>query len=56
VDEVLEVSDTVTVLRDGAVIGTEPAAGLTEARLAQMMVGRPVAYGRRPRAARCPAA
>lgn len=48
-DEVLEVSDTVTVLRDGAVIGTEPARVLTEARLAQMMVGRPVDFGRKPR-------
>ena len=48
-DEVLEVSDTVTVLRDGAVIGTEPAKGLTEARLAQMMVGRPVDFGRKRR-------
>lgn len=48
-DEVLEVSDTVTVLRDGDVIGTEPASALTEARLAEMMVGRPVASGRKPR-------
>jgi len=48
-DEVLEVSDTVTVLRDGEVIGTEPAKALTEARLAEMMVGRPVASGRKPR-------
>jgi len=48
-DEVLDVSDTVTVLRDGAVIGTEPAKALTEARLAQMMVGRPVDFGRKER-------
>jgi general nucleoside transport system ATP-binding protein len=48
-DEVLEVSDTVTVLRDGTVIGTEPAKTLTEARLAQMMVGRPVEFGRKHR-------
>lgn len=48
-DEVLEVSDTVTVLRDGMVVGSEPAPTLTEARLAQMMVGRPVTWGRRAR-------
>jgi simple sugar transport system ATP-binding protein len=49
-DEVLEVADRVTVLRDGAVIGTAPTSEMTEARLAQMMVGRPVDFGRKPRA------
>ncbi len=48
-DEVLEVADRVTVLRDGTVIGTAPTAEMTEARLAQMMVGRPVDFGRKPR-------
>ena len=40
--EVLEISDRVTVLRDGKVVGTRPTAGATRAELAQMMVGRPV--------------
>ncbi len=40
--EVLEISDRVTVLRDGKMVGTRPTAGATRAELAQMMVGRPV--------------
>ncbi|MCC7319655.1 MAG: ABC transporter ATP-binding protein [Rubellimicrobium sp.] len=48
-DEVLEVSDRVTVLRDGAVIGTARTAEMTESALAQMMVGRPVSFGRKER-------
>jgi simple sugar transport system ATP-binding protein len=48
-DEVLAVSDTATVLRDGAVIGTVAARDIDEARLAQMMVGRAVTWGRRAR-------
>ena len=40
--EVLEISDRITVLRDGRVVGTRPAAGATRAELAEMMVGRPV--------------
>jgi simple sugar transport system ATP-binding protein len=48
-DEVMEVSDTVTVLRDGAVVDTVPRAGLTEAALVRMMVGRAVNFARRPR-------
>jgi len=38
--EVLEICDRVTVLRDGALVGTVETAGLDEQRLAQMMVGR----------------
>lgn len=38
--EVLEICDTVTVLRDGELIGTIPTAGATEADLIEMMVGR----------------
>jgi simple sugar transport system ATP-binding protein len=49
-DEVLAVSDRVTVLRDGVVIGTADTATMTEGRLAQMMVGRPVSFGRKARA------
>lgn len=40
--EVLQISQRVTVLRDGRCIGTRPTAGTTRAELAQMMVGRPV--------------
>jgi ABC-type sugar transport system ATPase subunit len=40
--EVLEVCDTVTVLRDGAVTGTRSIAGTTEAELIQLMVGRSI--------------
>ena len=41
-DEVLEISDQITVLRHGRVVGTVPAARTTKAQLAEMMVGRPV--------------
>lgn len=40
--EVLAISQRVTVLRDGRVVGTRPTAGATKTELAQMMVGRPV--------------
>ena len=40
--EVLAISNRVTVLRDGRLIGTRPTAGATKVELAQMMVGRPV--------------
>jgi ABC-type sugar transport system ATPase subunit len=38
--EVLEIADRVTVLRDGRTVGVVRAADVTEARLAEMMVGR----------------
>jgi len=41
-DEVLHISDRITVLRRGRVIGTVAAAQTTKAALAEMMVGRPV--------------
>jgi simple sugar transport system ATP-binding protein len=41
-DEVLEISDRITVLRRGRVIGTVTAAHTSRAQLAEMMVGRPV--------------
>ncbi|MCA0295544.1 MAG: ATP-binding cassette domain-containing protein [Actinobacteria bacterium] len=41
-DEVLAIADVVTVIRDGRVIATLPAAGLSEADIATMMVGREV--------------
>ena len=40
--EVLEIADDVTVLKDGKVIGTKKDEGLTEEILANMMVGREV--------------
>jgi rhamnose transport system ATP-binding protein len=38
--EVLRAADRVTVLRDGARVETRPAAGLTQAELIRLMVGR----------------
>jgi ABC-type uncharacterized transport system ATPase subunit len=40
--EVLAVSDDVTVMRDGKVVGTRKTAGTTAAELARLMVGRDV--------------
>jgi simple sugar transport system ATP-binding protein len=42
-DEVLEISDRLTILRKGERVGTIPARGASRAELARMMVGRPVA-------------
>ena len=39
-DEVLAVSDTVSVMRKGEIIGTMPSASVTKEELARMMVGR----------------
>ena len=47
-DEVRRVANTVTVLRDGQRVWVGPAAGLDEATLVRRMVGRDVAYERRP--------
>jgi len=41
-DEVLEIADRITVLRDGAVIGTIPSAETDKSRIVEMMVGRVV--------------
>ena len=41
-DEVLAIADDVTVIRDGRIVGTLPAAGLTKTDIATMMVGREV--------------
>ena len=40
--EVLELSDTVTVLRDGRVVETTPTATATQASLVEAMLGRPL--------------
>jgi general nucleoside transport system ATP-binding protein len=52
--EVLEITDRVTVIRDGRVVGTIPTAGATQAELARMMVGRPITMGRRARSSSKP--
>ena len=39
-EEIFEIADRVTVLRDGAVIETRPASGLSRAELIRLMVGR----------------
>ena len=39
-EEIFRLCDTVTVLRDGRHVATEPTAGLSEARLVEMMIGR----------------
>lgn len=41
-DEVLAVSDSVSVMRKGALVGTLPAASATKEALARLMVGRDV--------------
>lgn len=41
-DEVMRVTDRVTVLRDGASLGTWPTADLTIDRMVELMVGRPL--------------
>lgn len=40
IDEVLDIADTVTVLRDGHHVGTAPAASLTRTSLIESMLGR----------------
>ncbi len=42
-EEIFALADRVTVLRDGASVGTHPVAGMTEAKLIALMVGREVA-------------
>ena len=41
-NEIFEIADEVTVLKDGAVVGSAPVAGVTRRELVQMMVGRPL--------------
>lgn len=41
-DEVTQVADRCTVLRDGRVVGTRPLSGVTKEELARLMVGRDV--------------
>jgi simple sugar transport system ATP-binding protein len=48
-EEVKEVSDFVTVLRNGKEVGARPTASLSREELVQMMVGRAISFERRPR-------
>lgn len=41
-DEIFELCDTVTVLRDGKVVGTKPVAELDRDSLVRMMIGRDI--------------
>jgi ABC-type uncharacterized transport system ATPase subunit len=43
-DEVLEIADRITVLRRGKVVGETTPAATSKAKLAEMMVGRPVLF------------
>jgi ABC-type uncharacterized transport system ATPase subunit len=45
-DEIFALTDRVTVLRDGRVVGTLPTADVTKRKLANMMVGREVVMER----------
>lgn len=48
-EEVMAVSDTITVLRDGRVVATRGKSELSKRELVRMMVGRDVSFDRRPR-------
>ncbi|MCW2307356.1 sugar ABC transporter ATP-binding protein [Rhodobium gokarnense] len=45
--EVLEVCSRVTVMRDGRIVGTFPAEGMDQKRLAELMTGHELQEGRR---------
>jgi len=47
-EEVLQIADRITVLRDGKHIDTVPAAGMTKSKLVSMMVGREIVHKPRP--------
>jgi ABC-type sugar transport system ATPase subunit len=42
IEEIFEIADRVTVLRDGKLVGTYPVSGVTRADLVQKMVGRDI--------------
>ncbi|MFH1476471.1 MAG: sugar ABC transporter ATP-binding protein [Verrucomicrobiota bacterium] len=41
-EEIFELCDTITVLRDGCVVTTKPASAINEKQLVEMMIGRSV--------------
>jgi ribose transport system ATP-binding protein len=53
-DEIFRFCDTVTVLKDGRLVGTEPIAALSHDRLITLMVGRPLQALFPPRATAAP--
>jgi ribose transport system ATP-binding protein len=54
-EDVRDVADEVTVLRDGAVVATRPASGVSAGELARMMIGRePERYFERERTGATP--
>ena len=55
-DEIFRLCDTVTVLKDGRWVATEPIAALTHDKLIALMVGRPLQALFPPRAATPPGA
>lgn len=50
-NEVLEITDRITVIRDGHVVGTVATKDATQRELARMMVGRPIMMERKSRSA-----
>jgi len=48
-DEVLDITERITVLRDGQVVGTVSTSNTTASNLAEMMVGRPIVMKRKKR-------
>lgn len=46
-DEILEIAQRVTILRDGRKIGTFPREEITRARLVHLMTGKEIAYAQR---------
>jgi ABC-type sugar transport system ATPase subunit len=51
-DEVLDLADRITVLRDGRLVWTKPARGITNSDLVRAMVGRDIARAIRKRSER----
>jgi ribose transport system ATP-binding protein len=47
-DEVFGLADTVTVLRDGRLVGTQPVPGLTEHDLVELVIGRTLEVSEAP--------
>lgn len=47
--EVMEITNNVTVIRDGKYIGTIPTSEASQLKLSEMMVGRPISIERKPR-------
>ncbi|WP_089138395.1 sugar ABC transporter ATP-binding protein [Vibrio rumoiensis] len=46
-DEVLEISDNVSVIKDGVMVGTYPAAEVTPLRLTELMTGLSISHQKR---------